>query len=135
MNTKTVKIAAITLILALMFSVFAVASDTEKEPQPKTTYISSHTENIDKGLISTSVSAEVSCTSSVTSVKIKMELQKLSDGVYSTIETWSQTFTGRSGIMGESKTTNPFSTYRLKVTFTAYTSTTSETRTCYVYAD
>ena len=72
-------------------------------------------------------------TSSVTKVKIKMELQKLSDGVYSTVETWEQTFNSKSASMEESKITNPLSTYRLKTTFTAYTSSTSETRVYYAY--
>lgn len=133
MNSKTIKVSAITLIITFLFSFFAFASDSEKEPQPKTTYISTYTATIDHGTISTTVASEMSGTSSVTKVKIKMELQKLSDGVYSTVETWEQTFNARRGIMEESKVTNPFGTYRLKCTFTAYTSSTSETRTYYAY--
>lgn len=133
MKTKILKITAISLIITLIIPFFALASDSEKEVQPKTTYISTYGAVIAHGAVTTTVSADMTGTSSVTKVKIKMELQKLSSGSYSTVETWSQTFTGRSGIMEETKITNPFSTYRLKATFTAYTSSTSETRTAYVY--
>lgn len=133
MNIKLIKTTAITLVLISLLSFFSFANDNESEDVSKTTYISSHIENITHGAISTTVTAKVTGTTAVTKVKIKMELQKLSSGTYSTIETWSQTFTARTGSMEESKVTNPFGTYRLKVTFTAYTSSTSETRTAYVY--
>lgn len=64
-----------------------------------------------------------------------MELQKLSSGEYSTVETWEQSFSGRSVSMEESKLTNPLSTYRLKETFTAYSGSNSETKTLYVNED
>ena len=133
MNSKIIKICAISLIFCFLFSFFTFASNEEKEPQPKATYISAYSARIDHGAVTTKVNADLTGTSSVTKVKIKMELQKLSDGVYSTVETWEQTFNSRTGSMEESKITNPFSTYRLKTTFTAYTSSTSETRTYYVY--
>lgn len=133
MKSKFFNVLAISLILIIVFSNFAIALDGDKEIEPKTTYISSHSESIVQGVLSSKVTATIYGNSSVTQVKIKMELQKLSSGSYSTIETWSQTFTGRSGALQESKATNPLSTYRLKVTFTAYTSSTSETRTVYAY--
>ena len=97
------------------------------------TYIDSYKGSINKGLLSTKVSADITGKPNVTSVKIKMELQKLSSGSYSTIETWEQTFSGREGSMSESKTTNPLSTYRLKATVTAYSGSNSESQTFYEY--
>lgn len=64
-----------------------------------------------------------------TSLKIKMELQKQSSGSYSTVKTWTKSATGVSTTVAGSKIINPFSTYRLKVTFTAG----SETITRYKY--
>lgn len=133
MKTKLIKVLAVILVLISLFSFSVIASDFEKEIEPKTTYISSHSERMEQGLVSTDVYARITGTTTVTKVKINMELQKLSDGTYSTVETWTQTFTGRTGTIDDTKATNPLSTYRLKVTFTAYTSSTSETRTYYAY--
>ena len=102
-------------------------------PGEKLTYIENYSGNIDKGLLSTIVSASITGKSNVTSVKIKLELQKLSGGSYSTVETWEQSFSGRSGSMEESKLTNPLSTYRLKATFTAYGGSNSESKEIYAY--
>ena len=54
-----------------------------------------------------------------TSLYIKMELQKKSSGTYSTIKTWTRSTTGTITILEGTKTINPLSTYRLKVTFKA----------------
>ena len=64
-----------------------------------------------------------------TSLKIKMELQKKSNGSYSTIKTWTKSVTGISTTLAGSKIINPLSTYRLKATFTAG----SETHVMYKY--
>lgn len=61
---------------------------------------------------------------------ITIELQKLSDGTYSTIKTWTGSKTGISLGMDETKLINIFSTYRIKVTFNAG----GETHTDYAYA-
>ena len=64
-----------------------------------------------------------------TTLKIKMELQKLSSGSYSTVKTWNKSVTGISTSLAGSKIINPLSTYRLKVTYTAG----SETHITYKY--
>ena len=64
------------------------------------------------------------------SLQITIELQKLTDGAYSTIKTWTDSKTGLSLSMDESKTINVFSTYRIKATFNAG----GETATAYDYA-
>lgn len=61
---------------------------------------------------------------------IKMELQKYSSGNYNTIETWTDSKTGTFLSMDKSKLINVFSTYRIKVTFTAG----GESTTSYAYA-
>ena len=48
-----------------------------------------------------------------------MELQKLKNGNYSTIETYTKTGSGRYLDNTESRLINVLATYRLKVTFTA----------------
>lgn len=53
------------------------------------------------------------------SLNIKIEVQKLKSGSYSTIETWTASKTGYSLSLDNHRTINIFSTYRIKVTFTA----------------
>lgn len=130
----------LSIFLALIISLSCVfccafADNSGKEGSPeKATYIFSTTATINSGLVSTKVKGIISCYSTVTSCKIKLELQKQSDGTYSTVETWQQTFTGKTGTLEESKLTSPLSTYRLKATFTAYVgSTAAETKVVYAY--
>ena len=125
--------ALVVIIVISMFSPLCSAENQNKENEARLTYIINCSGNIDHGALSTTVKTKISGNSSVTSVKIKMELQKLSSGTYSTVETWEQTFSGNEGIMEESKVTNPFSTYRLKATFTAYSGSQSETKVVYAY--
>lgn len=107
------------------------ANETDKVSGEKLTYINGCQGQIVKKTLSTNVLATINGKPNVTSVKIKMELQKLTSGSYSTIETWEQTFSGKYGSMEKTKATNPFSTYRLKATFTAYCGSASETIVCY----
>ncbi len=137
MKSNVAKICSAVLCVSIIMSLFCILGSGEnifKDSGEKLTYISNYGGNIDKGLLSTTVTAYIEGKTSVTSVKIKMELQKLSGGDYSTVKTWEQTFSGRNGFMEESKLTNPFSTYRLKATFTAYSGSNSETKTLYVNA-
>ena len=62
-------------------------------------------------------------------IAIKMELQKLKDGSYTTVKTWTDSRTGTVLTMSENRLINIFATYRLKVTFTAG----SETVVSYAY--
>lgn len=70
-----------------------------------------------------SVSFAVLRTNSSTTLKIKMELQKIKSGTYTTIETWNYSKTGTVISADESRLINILCTYRLKVTFTAGTET------------
>lgn len=130
------RISAVVLILALiavLCSISCSADDAYRDGGEKLTYISDCQGQLVKKTFSTNVSASINGYQNVTSVKIKMELQKLTSGSYSTIETWEQAFSGRYGAMEKTKTTSPLSTYRLKATFTAYCGTASETKVLYVY--
>ena len=133
MRIKASAVLALLLVGVLLFSICAYAN-YENDGNEKYNYISSCSGSISQGTLSTKVKATVEGNSLVTSVKIKMELQKLSGGDYSTVETWEQTFSGRSGSMEESKLTSPLSSYRLKATVTAYSGSNSESDTLYRYS-
>ena len=136
MKKLVLVMCSVFVAMVLVFSCFSIIGKAENEYEKnleRLTYIDGYKGSINKGLLSTTVSADITGKSNVTSVKIKMELQKLSDGSYSTIETWEQTFSGRNGSMEESKVTNPLSTYRLKATVTAYSGSNSESQTFYEY--
>lgn len=91
---------------------------------------------INSSSISFSISGiKASCSASIvadysTSLKIKMELQKKKSGAYSTIETWTSSKTGVSLAISKTRNINVLCNYRLKVTYTAG----SETTTAYKYA-
>lgn len=74
-------------------------------------------------------SAELTAKRSM-SLKIKVEVQKLKSGEYSTIETWNSSITDTYLQFNNHRTINIFSTYRIKVTFTAG----GESTTKYSYA-
>ncbi len=125
-------ILAVAFVLSA-FSIIGIAENDFEENEMRLTYIDNYSGSIKKGLVSTTVKAQIVGASSVTKVKIKMELQKLSSGNYSTVETWEKTFYSDTGSMEESKVTNPLSTYRLKATVTAYSGSNSESQTFYEY--
>jgi hypothetical protein len=128
---KIISLVLVVVLFALLFTMSCSAGKVSKEYDAKFTYIATCGGSIDHGTFSTTVTAKITGKASVTSVKIKMELQKLSSGTYSTIKTWEETFSGNVGSMEESKVTNALSTYRLKATFTAYSGSASETKTVY----
>ena len=133
MRFKTSAVLAFLLVGVLLLSICAYAN-YENDSDERFAYISLCDGGISHGTLSTKVYASIEGNSQVTSVKVKMELQKLSSGDYSTIETWEQTFSGRSGSMDESKLTSPLSTYRLKATLTAYSGSNSESKIIYRYS-
>ncbi len=133
MKSKMLMIVSTVLVCFILFSTCGLSGYVINDDSSKFTYIASYDGEINHGLLSTNVKASIEGKSTVTSVKIKMELQKLSDGSYSTIETWEQTFSGRSGSMDESKLTSPLNTYRLKATVTAYSGSNSESKEFYAY--
>lgn len=134
-KVKAIAVALVIAIISSAATIICYANYDEKDTGIKLTYIDSYNGTIDHQTLSTTVTAKIYGKSGVSSVKIKMELQKLSSGTYSTVETWEQTFAGSIGSMEESKITNPFSTYRLKATFTAYSGSASETKTLYIYEE
>lgn len=81
------------------------------------------------GVNSTSSASMI--TNSSMSLKIKMELQKLKNGTYTTVATWSDSKTGTTLSMSETRLINALSTYRLVVTFDAG----NETVVRYAYPD
>ncbi len=129
------KIFAIILSLVLLFglSTIAFAYTADETDGDRTSLISSVNATISHGAINTKVKVKCTCTSTVTQIKIKMELQKLTSGSYSTVQTWESTFNSRTAEYEESKVTSPLATYRLKATVTAKSGTNTETKTYYVY--
>lgn len=115
------------IVLIVVFSISAYAADS------KLKYIQTASASINVGTLSAKVKTNVVGISSVTRIKIKMELQKESSGVYSTVKTWENTYNSNSASMEESKLISLTGNYRLKSTITAYTSTDQETKTIYAY--
>ncbi len=127
------KSVSILLILAMIFSTFAVMSSAAVVEEdygimPCFTTISSVTTVFSiSGINSTSSVLLASKVS--TSLYIKIELQKEKSSGYETIETWTKSGTGTSLLLEETRLINVFSDYRIKVTCTAG----SETHTTYDY--
>lgn len=124
-NTK--KFVAVLLCFIMIFSCFQMSASAE-DAAPYYQNISSNScALIISGVNSTS-EAKLTAARSM-SLSIKMELQKVKSGTYTTIETWSSNKTGTSIYMTETRLINMLATYRLKVTFTAG----SETIVRYAY--
>lgn len=85
---------------------------------PLYTNISYNTANIIISGIKAECKATVKANKTV-NLTIKMELQKEKSNGYETVETWTSSTTGTYLAISKSRNTNIFSTYRLKVTFTA----------------
>ncbi len=110
------------------FAVLAYEKASEDEQPTRFAVISTTSCNlVISGINSTSYATMQ--TSRIVSLSIKMELQKLKSGAYSTIETWSTSKTGSAISISEDRLINIFSDYRLKVTFKA----DSETYIAYTY--
>ena len=104
------------------------AVNNGSEISPQYTNISYNTVTLTISGIKANCTATVRANKSV-SLKIKMELQKEKSSGYETVETWTSSTTGTFLAISESRNINIFSTYRLKVTFTAG----SETVVVYKY--
>lgn len=133
MNTvKKVVSVFFAILITLGSSVYAFADDidtsSEDEIVNRYVYINSTYCNLSISGLTASCTSRVTAKSSK-ALSIKMELQKKSSGVYSTISTWNASKTGTTLSLSKTKTINPLSTYRLKVTFTAG----SESTTSYSY--
>lgn len=117
------------LVSCTLLTAFVSAADNDENGiQPYFTVIDHYTCSLKISGISATSTAQLTAGSS-TSLSVKMELQKLKSGVYTTVETWTNNKTGYSISMSEKRTINIFSDYRLKVTFTAG----GETSIAYAY--
>ena len=123
----------ISFCLILTLSLYSVNAAMETTDGLQSTYFRFSNAHITVGVLQTTVEGHVQGVSGVRSIKIKLELQKQSGSTYSTIKSWEETFNSDEAIKTESKLTSPLSTYRLKATFTVYTSSSSETKTMYAY--
>lgn len=130
------KLLCLLLSLVCVFSCFASTAtvmaqdDTDPEITPYFTTIGALYYNFDISGITATCNASMSAKTS-TNLKIVIELQKLSSGSYSTVDSWTATRTGTSLALEKSKVINVFSDYRMKVTFTAG----SEVQTRIMYPD
>ena len=118
-------------ILQLMIGVFGETIELPGEEPGQTRYSNVSTCSCSCYISGITLYASASLTAKRSmSLHITIELQKLSDGSYSTIKTWDGSKTGLSLNMDESKLINVFASYRIKVTFNAG----GETVTDYDYA-
>lgn len=79
------------------------------------------------------VSANVKSASSINKTTIKMELQKKNGSSYSTVKTWTSTVNASSASMRKTAVVSSKATYRVKTTFTLYSSNGKETITKIAY--
>ena len=123
-------ILAMTVMFSLCLNVYAVDTDTPVEDDIISEYVNINTTNssITISGVSAKCYAQLKAQSSV-SLSIVMTLQKSTSSGYENVKTWSASKTGTSISLSESKVINIFSSYRLKVTFTAG----GETKTVYTY--
>lgn len=121
------KVLSLVLSLVIVMSVMCIgfsvsanepANTSDNEVIYRYQVIGSHTSGIHISGITATCTAGLGAMYS-TNLSIKMELQKLSSGTYSTIKTWSTSKTGTSLDLEGTKLINVLSTYRLKTTFTA----------------
>lgn len=124
---KTIKKLVAVMLCILMFCSCVQVSGLDEASLFNSSISNNKCSLTISGINSTSI-ATMSASKSM-SLSIKMELQKVKSGVYTTIETWSSSKTGTSLAMEETRLINVLATYRLKVTFTAG----SETIVRYAY--
>ncbi len=124
---KSKRLVAFVLCFIILFSSFQSIAFCETN-SVKYTNISTNEYLLTISGINSTSYAKMTAARSM-SLSIKMELQKLKSGAYSTIETWTSNTTGVVLKMEESRLINLLATYRLKVTFTAG----SETIVRYAY--
>ncbi len=113
--------------------VCAISSADDGGVMPMSSYVDNRIVRLRISGLSAEVSGELSTVPPVIKITIKLELQKLSSGEYKTVKTWEQTFNSTYAYIEESAIVNPFSTYRVKGTFTAATATGAELGVCYDY--
>ncbi len=123
MKKKLIKIMSIIMAMLIALSASTVAfaetdDSTDTEIVYRYTTIGTNTARLSISGITASCSASLTA-KYATSLYIKMELQKKSSGTYSTVKTWTKSANSTGTAVTGSRTINPLSTYRLKVTFKA----------------
>ncbi len=121
------KVISLLLVIVLVMSSFSgmlissavEGNNSENEIMPLWTSINSYTAGMEisglKANFSTSLTAEYA-----TNLKIVVQLQKETSTGYEDVETWTATKTSSVFVgLSDSKIINPFSDYRIRVTFTA----------------
>lgn len=113
--------------------VCAISSADDGGVMPLSSYVDGRSVLLVISGLSATVTGKLNTSSPVIKITIKLELQKLSSGEYKTVKTWEETFNSTYAYLEESAIVNPFSTYRVKGTFTAATATGAELAVCYDY--
>lgn len=111
----------------------AVSSADDGGAMPFSSYVDGRAVLLSISGLSATITGRLNTSPPVIKITIKLELQKLSSGEYKTVKTWEQTTNGTFAYLEESAIVNPFSTYRVKGTFTAATATGAELGVCYDY--
>ncbi len=127
------KAISLALILTMLFSIFAINSfgaEVEEDygVMPCFTMIDTIAHSFTISGINSNSFVALHAQQSVMLV-IKVELQKKTNGVYTTIETWKKAGSGKHMTLDEDKIINIFCDYRIKITCTAG----SETHVMYDY--
>lgn len=118
------KVLTVLLSFVIMFSVLSVgfisnaASSYDDVATPYWTNINSYITYFDVSGFKATATASLTASRS-TNLSIKIELQKEKSTGYETVETWNKSETGITTELEGTKTINPFSNYRIKVTFNA----------------
>lgn len=117
---------SIIMLLSCSLSIGAavIDNDTDNSIELMYTTIETNTSSLTISGIKAKCAASLRSKKSTT-LKIKMELQKKKSSGYETVETWTGSKTGTYLSMSESRNINILCDYRLKVTFTAGTESTT----------
>lgn len=123
---------ALVMVFTVAITAFAAIADNNVAV-PYYTYIGTTATSFTVNTFSCDATGSMCGMAGVTKVNIKLQLQKEKDGVWSTVETWEKTVNGVSAALAGSANISPFSNYRLKATYTAYTASDSEFLVAYRY--
>ncbi len=127
---KSMSLVLIISLIVSMIAFTASAKQIEEDYGVMPCWSTIKTITTDFSISGINSTSRVLLTSQVsTSLKITVNLQKLKSGTYETIETWTESGTGKALELEESRLINVFSDYRIKVTCKAG----SETTTIYDY--
>lgn len=117
---------SITMLLSCSLSIGAAVIDNDMDNSIELMYTTIETNSTSLTISGIKAKCAASLRSKKsTTLKIKMELQKKKSSGYETVETWTGSKTGTYLSMSESRNINILCDYRLKVTFTAGTESTT----------